>query len=97
VDRSLLGTNLIWLFKFKIKSHLIDKSQLNYQSMVILKHWHKLPLVENQIAPANSVAAVSSPLRKAIYFPQQQKLSLPFYSMHFAAIPSLLEWLVSLQ
>jgi hypothetical protein len=23
--------------------------------MVILKHWHKLPLVENQIAPANSV------------------------------------------
>jgi hypothetical protein len=24
--------------------------------MVILKHWHKLPLVENQIAPANSVA-----------------------------------------
>jgi hypothetical protein len=22
--------------------------------MVILKHWHKLPLVENQIAPANS-------------------------------------------
>ncbi len=54
MDRSLLCTNVIRLFKFKIKSHLIDESQLNYQSMVILKHWHKLPLVENQIAPANS-------------------------------------------
>jgi hypothetical protein len=53
-DRSFLGTNLIRLLKFKIKSHLIDKSQLNYQSTVILKHWHKLSLVENQIAPANS-------------------------------------------
>jgi hypothetical protein len=55
VDRSLLGTNLKRLFKFKIKSHLIDKSELNYQSVVTLKHWHELPLVENQIMPTNSV------------------------------------------
>ncbi len=55
IDSCLVGRNVTQLFKFKIKSHLIDKTQLNYQSMVTLKHWHKLPLVENQIAPAISV------------------------------------------
>jgi hypothetical protein len=43
------------ILQFEIKSHLVDKSQFKNKSKVTLKHWHKLHLIENQIAPANSV------------------------------------------
>jgi hypothetical protein len=43
------------ILQFKIKSHLVDHSQLKKKTKVTLKHWHKLHMIENQIAPDNSV------------------------------------------
>jgi hypothetical protein len=56
---SLLGQFYYSFFNPK-QNHtgtLLTEANLNI-SKLTLKHWHKLHLIENQIAPANSVAQV---------------------------------------